>query len=318
MRSPPLLFALSIVLPAIAPACSRRPPPNGEPSAVTTPQADAPADAGPAGMGAVPCTSAEGPRCLRFDTPEAAFAWVLAKEPLVLGVGESHAPKGSEGIDSSTKRFTETFLPLLAPRATDVVVELWAPDPSCKKPVQQVASAQKPVTDLQAPTNQNEYVTLGTKAKEAGMTPWLLRPTCDDFAALADAGDGALDAMLGLVKRLTAAKLTQLHERNARERGAGAPVKMVVAYGGALHNDLAPTDALAEYSFGPELDRLTGGRYVELDVIVPEFVKKTPAWEKLPWFAAFEADRAGHARATLYVLGERSFTLVLPSTPAPR
>ena len=76
-----------------------------------------------------------------------------------------------------TRRFTESLLPILAPRSSDVVVELWAPDPKCMKEVKQVASAQKTVTDVQAPTNQNEYVTLGNKAKEVGMTPWLLRPS---------------------------------------------------------------------------------------------------------------------------------------------
>ena len=268
--------------------------------------------------GASSCTSAGGPTCFRFAAAEDAFRWVLARDPLVIGVGEAHAQRGTEDIASSTKRFTESFLPILAPRSSDVVVELWAPDPKCTKEVKVVASAQKPVTEAQAETNQNEYVTLGTKAKAAGMTPWLLRPTCDDFSMLADAGADGIGAMLGLVKRLTQAKVEQLHARN--RAADGAQPKIVIAYGGALHNDLAPPEATREYSFGPELDRLTGGRYVELDLIVPEYVKKTPTWEKLPWYAAFDADRdAGTAmdKATLYVVGERSFVLVFPSSSAP-
>jgi hypothetical protein len=65
-----------------------------------------------------------------------------------------------------------------------------------------------------------------------------------------------------------------------------------------------------------ELDRLCGGRYVELDLIVPEYVKKSPTWEKLPWFAAFDADHAGgktQDQTTVYLLGERSFVLVFPN-----
>jgi hypothetical protein len=324
-----LLSSLVLVV-----SCSRSQP-TADPQGALRPDAGpapvASASVAPAAAaipaGATSCTAGAGPTCLRFATPDDAFKWVLAKKPHILAVGEAHAQKGTENIASSTRRFTEGFLPILAApsfAATDVVVELWAPDPKCMKEVKAVASAQKPVTEVQAATNQNEYVTLGTKAKAAGMTPWLLRPTCDDFAMLADAGADAVGAMLGLVKRLTQEKLVQLHERNKRaalaEGGVGDP-KTVVAYGGALHNDLAPAAAMKDYSFGPELDRLTAGRYVELDIIVPEFVKKSPTWEKLPWYPAFEAERAQlekegkkSDRATVYVVGERSFVLVFPDS----
>lgn len=309
----------------VAVGCSRTPPPSGEPATAAKSEAsqDAPAAAsaeGAAPPGTASCTAPGGPACLRFATPEDAFRSVLAKAPVVLGVGEAHAQRGTEGIASATRRFTESFLPLLAPRASDVVVELWAPDPRCMKEVKEVARAQKPVTEAQATTNQDEFVTLGTKAKEAGMTPWLLRPTCDDFAALADAGEDAVSAMLALVKRLTLAKVAELHERSR----AAADPKLVVAYGGALHNDLAPPEATRDYSFGPELDRLTGGRYVELDLIVPELVKRTPTWEKLPWFSSFEAERASGRpldRPMLYQIGDQSFVLVFAAGshgPAPR
>lgn len=301
-------FALVLVA-----GCTRRPP-SGEATSV---QADAaarpPASAVALPAGASECGQVEGaPKCLRFEKTEQAFRWILAKEPRVLAVGEAHAQRGTENIASSTKRFTETLLPIVAPQASDVVVELWAPDPKCAKEVKQVASAQKPVTEVQAETNQNEYVTLGTAAKGLGMTPWLLRPTCDDFSMLADAGADSVSSMLALVKRLTQQKVSQLFVRNQAD--GGAP-KTVIAYGGALHNDLTPPPATAEYSFGPDLDRLTNGRYVELDLIVPEYVKKSPVWEKLPWYAAFEAERARGPvdRTTVYELGERSFVLIFPA-----
>jgi hypothetical protein len=304
-------LVISSVLTAVL-ACSRTPPPSGD----RRPALDAAAPTASVATppGASSCTAPGGPACLRFATPEDAFRHALSKEPRILAIGEAHAQRGTEAIASSTKRFTDALLPILASQgASDVVVELWAPDPKCTKEVKEVATAQKPVIEAQATTNQNEYVTLGVKAKAAGMTPWLLRPTCDDFSMLADAGDDAVGAMLGLVKRLTQAKLAQLYERNHAD--AGERARTVVAYGGALHNDLAPPETTREYSFGPELDRLSGGRYVELDLIVPEYVKKTPAWEKLPWFSSFEAERAsGRSRgeALLYVLGERSFVLVFP------
>ena len=282
-------------------ACTKPTPPPAT-DAVVTPQAmvAAPVDAGPP-----PCpVVAPAKGCLRFATPEDAFRHVLARNPKILGVGESHAPAEKE-VSSATARFTNQLLPIVAPAASDIVVELWAPDPRCMKDVKAVASAQRPVVEAQAETNQNEYVVLGTKAKAAGMTPWLLRPTCDDFAMLADAGADSIGEMLGLVKRLTQQKLTQLHARS--------PERIVLAYGGALHNDLDPPAATRPYSFGPELDQLVSGAYVELDLIVPEFVKKTPVWEKLPWYASFDADRTT-VETRLYQTGERSFVLVFPRT----
>lgn len=258
------------------------------------------------------CGRKEGPKCLRFDTAAAAFRHVLATEPAIVGIGEAHAQKGTEAIASTTKRFTEELLPVVAPRASDVVVELWAPNPGCQREVKAVAKAQKPVVERQADTNQNEYVTLGTRAKELGVTPWLLRPTCEDFASLADAGADSVPEMLRLVKRLTQEKLVQLARKNGGG-DSGKPAKVVLAYGGAMHNDLRPSAEGAEFAFGAELDRATGGGYAELDLIVPEFVKDTPAWQKLPWYAAWQADAKPKDKATLFVLAERSFVLVLPS-----
>lgn len=263
------------------------------------------AEAGVLPAGAVPCGTA-GPACYRFSTNEDAFRWVLAHDPAILAIGEAHAQKGTEAIASATRRFTESMVPLLESRASDLLVEAWAGDPRCQKEVKQVASAQKPVTQAQAQTNPNEYVTLGTRAKALGVTPHLLRPSCDDYAGLADAGADVIAASLGLIKRLTQSDATKLFERNEAAKNG----KLVVTYGGAMHNDLAPSEALRQFSFGPELAATTAGRYVELDLIVPEYVKKTEVWEKLPWFAAFQADPGPKDKPVVYRLADRSFVLI--------
>jgi hypothetical protein len=276
-------------------------------------------DAGAAAVAVEPAADEEAAacgamRCRRFASDAEAFRWILAREPAILAVGEAHAQRGTEAVASATRRFTESMLPLLEGRASELLVEAWAGDPRCATEVKQVATAHRPVTQAQAPSNPSEYEALGQRAKALGVQPYLLRPSCADYASLADAGADVVGASLGLVKRLTQADATRWFERN-QAAGSG---KVVVTYGGAMHNDLAPSAALAPYSFGPELEAVTGRRYVELDLIVPEYVKRTEVWEKLPWFAAFQADPGPRDRPTVYQVGERSFALVFArSGPAP-
>jgi hypothetical protein len=268
-------------------------------------------DAGVSGDAGKARAVACGERCWRFESNEDAFSWVLARSPRVLAIGEAHAQKGTEAIASATKRFTDTMLPLLEERATDLLVEAWAGDPRCQKEVKAVAKAQKPVTQAQAQSNPNEYVALGTRAKALGVVPHLLRPSCEDYARLSAAGpDDVVRESLGLIKRLTQRDVTLLLDRNLR---AASP-KMVVTYGGAMHNDLAPSEALRAYTFGPELSELTSNAYIELDLIVPEYVASTDVWQKLPFYPAFRADAGPRPKPTVYVTGERSFSLVFAET----
>ena len=87
--------------------------------------------------------------------------------------------------------------------------------------------------------------------------------------------------------------------------------KLVLLYGGALHNDLAPRAGREAFSFGPELKAHTGGRYVELDLIVPEFIKDTETWRALPWYSHFDPKRAPE-KTTLYNPSPGSYVLIFP------
>jgi len=327
--------ALGLLAVLVLAACTRPSPSpaSSSPSAAASPNVPVPvpalapsaASSGTPALppGAAPCAAPPTPSatatCLRFPSNEDAFRWVLAHDPAILAIGEAHAQKGTEAIASATKRFTDSMVSLLENRASDLLVEAWAGDPKCQKEVKAVASAQKPVQQAQAQQNPNEYVTLGTRAKALGVQPHLLRPSCEDYAGLADAGADVVSQSLGLIKRLTQADATTLYRRNETAKNG----KVVVTYGGAMHNDLAPSEALRQYSFGPELSATTAGRYVELDLIVPEYVKATEIWQKLPWYAAFLADTGPRDKPTLYRLADRSFVLIfaaggaLPAAPAP-
>ncbi|AUX45631.1 uncharacterized protein SOCE26_071260 [Sorangium cellulosum] len=119
------------------------------------------------------------------------------------------------------------------------------------------------------------------------------------------AGPDAVTAMLEMIARLTAVKAKALL---ARDAAAG---KMVIAYGGALHNDVAPRPGRERWSFGPELSTFTGGKYVELDIIVREFIKDSETWRALPWYPHF--DREEHPnKAVLFNPAPGSYVLIFP------
>jgi len=306
-RSIPLAFTLALTGCAGggSVASDASPPPAATASAVASaaPTATAQAAAPESGR---PCGALD---CRLFDTPEDALAAVLASKPLVLGIGEAHAQKGMEGVDSAAKRFAEHFLPALKGRASDLVVELMLPPKGCKPAEQKVRTQQREVTKHQAASNQNEYVTMGDVARKLGVVPDALRPSCDDLERTAKAGDAAIATMLENIARLAGTKAKELVARNEK---AGAD-KMVVLYGGALHNDATPKAGRKSWSFGPELAKATGSRYVELDVFVPESILDTDSWKAMPWYAHY--DRAAHAGATaLFKTGPSSWSLIFPKT----
>jgi hypothetical protein len=256
---------------------------------------------GNAGGGGARC----GPlACALYDAPEAAFAAVLDPPPRVLAVGEAHAQRGGAAGASVTKRFAERLLPVLGGRASDLLVELMLPPAGCARGVEVVRERQAPAVAPQADTNQGEYVALGEAARRLGLSADALRPGCADLDAIGRAGDDAVGAMLTTIARLTEARAAELVAR-------AAPGKIVVTYGGALHNDLEPRPGREAWTFGPALDRAAGGKYVELDVFAPEAVRDNEVWRALPWYAHYDAARFA-AKAVLFRTGPKAYALVLP------
>ena len=307
------LIELSLVA-TLAAACSAQRGPDAarprsiEPSPHPMSTGAAPS-AGPAtadaALGEAPSCGALG--CRLYDTPEQAFARVLETQPLILGIGEAHAPKGSERIPSATRRFSESMLPALRDKASDLVIELWLPDPRCIKQSKRVEARQKPVTESQAETNQNDYVVFGKRSDAIGIRPHALRPTCEEYEKILAAGEGDVGVMLTLIARHTAAQAKTLLARNQERQSP----KLVLLYGGALHNDLEPAQGREAWSFGPELNELTHGRYVELDLIVPEFIKDNESWRALPWYAHFDPQKHP-TKTSLFNPRPGSYVLIFP------
>lgn len=248
--------------------------------------------------------------CMQYDSPAAALRDALGADTRVLSIGEAHAQKGAT-VSSAAKRFTLDVLPSLAGRASDLVIELMSPPSGCAPQVAVVREAQAPVTRHQAASDQNEYLTMGEAARKLGVVPDLLRPTCADLAAIEDAGEDAIDASLRTIQRLTLEKVKRLVDRAAREPGDAGP-GLVVTYGGAIHVDRDPSPERRAWSFGPDLDAYTGGRYVEVDLYVPESFDGGDVWRRLPWYAEYDVARLGK-RTTLFRVRERSYVIVLPA-----
>lgn len=241
-----------------------------------------------------------------FPDVRAAFAKVLAgSSPRVVAIGETHATKDANLTRSPTARFTEELLPLFEGKAAAIVVEVWVANGSCGASEKKVAEKQKEVTKPQAETNQNDFVTLANKAKERGIVPFPLVPSCPDYARVLDAGAGDVGVMLEIIAKTTGDKVESLLPKSNG--------KIVLTYGGALHNDKIPRTGRETWSFGPRLSKAADGKYVEVDLVVPELVKDTDAWKSQPWYAATVA-RAKADKAILVTLAEGSYAIVFPGT----
>jgi hypothetical protein len=244
--------------------------------------------------------------CKAFPDAVAAFDHVLLQKPRVLAVGEAHAQSSGPKVDSSTKRFMEGLLPRLAPRASDLVIELWVTNGSCGKVEKQVQQQQSVVTAPQAATNQNEFVELGHRAKALGIMPHALVPSCEQYQKIAGAGPGDIEEMLAMLKQVTQRDVQELLAKRDPER-------LIVAYGGAMHNDVSPREGRERFTFGPELSQATAERYVELDLVLPEQIKDTEAWRALPWYTSYQTEAARPSKeAYLYSWAPRAYALVFP------
>jgi len=275
-----------------------------------------------------------GIECVHYGSALEAFEDALATggssgtgeataAPLVLGLGEVHAPAGV-AVASAAKRFTTELLPALDGRASDLLLELMMPPRGCADAVAEVRHDQAPVTEQHAASDQDEYVAMGDRARALGIVPDMLRPTCADMDAIKHAGDDLVDVSLSTIARLARDQGARMVDRDAlsdADRG-----KTVVLYGGSLHNDLDPPAEAARWSYALALAAQAErqrGRFVAVDLIVPEFIGQGAVWQNLPWWPAYEAlaSSRDHARlqakATLFRTGPASFVLLFPSSAPP-
>jgi hypothetical protein len=251
---------------------------------------------------------------------EAVQAALAGSTGGVVAFGELHQTRDTAGIPSALKRFETDILPAVADRLSHLVIETWVTTGRCGEAEKAVTADVEKTTQRPAST-ESEIETLIRIARERGITPRILSISCADYEAMRPAGGGInYDRTLRVTARaLEGAIVRAVGEAGGRSGGAPSSEgpRMVAVYGGALHNDLVPDPELAAYSFAPRVLAATLGRFLEIDLVVPEYATGSSVTQAQPWWRAYRRARAGRRAAVLIRRSARSYVVVFPFHVAP-
>lgn len=259
----------------------------------------------PAGRPVAPPTPSL-PRYELYPDLGAALLAVTRDHPRVIGVGELHSRTDRPAPTvSALARFSSEVLPALGDRVSDLVIETWAIDPTCRKGV--TASHQIESSVKRPASTTSELGALFGVTRERAITAHVMRLSCDDLAALA--GDAGVDAerLLTLVTR-ELDRITRSAVRYRDEHHESRP--LILVYGGALHNNLYPFASTKAWSYALDVDVATGGHYVEVDVYAPELVLGDPLYEHEAWYPLI--DQIDSRGVMLIERRPRSYLAILP------
>lgn len=248
--------------------------------------------------------------CMRFDSArQALLPLVLHAKARVIGFGEAHAPADFKA-SSTVHRFTEQLLPTISGGSTSLFVELLAPpSQGCSEEKKVAKKESQAITQGQSKNNQNEYLQLGTRCRELGVVPDILRASCEDMKRIA-APDGGVLAYMETIAQL----FTQNLKTASTKTKASRP--LVLAYGGALHNDASPREGRESWSYGPALLQATGGAYLEVDLIIPELIGDTESWKSFTWYDAYQ--ELDHKQGSVLMKwGKHSYSLFFSPATTP-
>lgn len=259
----------------------------------------------------------------RFPDVASAVLAVVPAGTRVLGVGELHQRTDRVGGRAALEVFRADLLPALAPTVSDLVLETWVVEKGCTSGQ---AASQKVEAAMRRPAETGDQLSRQiAAARLAGIKVHAMRLTCAELAEVGGgAGDVQIETMLDLVTRELGRVAASAVAYRSRPPAPGQPPPrpLVVLYGGAMHNDRFPYDSVARWSYAAELDRVTGGRYVELDLYPPEAAAADRFVTGEPWAPLLAA--AGPEHVVVYQRGERSFVVILPTSsdrapsPAPQ
>lgn len=210
------------------------------------------------------------------DAGAAASAIIARADPLVVGFGEYHATTDGAKVVPSLTRFADDILPAIAAGAKGLVLETYVQQQGCG---QSATTAAKDVeTTIKRPAETESHIMrLLRLSKAAGVQGYILeRMSCADLAELYAGGEVDYAKLLALISERLGDKIEEVFERSGGR---------VLVYGGSMHNEAVPDPAFAEYSYAARVGALTGGRYLEIDFLVPELIAGDRFLPEQPWFA---------------------------------
>ncbi|MGZ3424872.1 MAG: hypothetical protein ACXVEE_43845 [Polyangiales bacterium] len=284
---------------ACLPACDK---PNAKPTVSEKPVASTASSAPSASASAPAFTACGALDCRAYDDLASAFEATLKDKPIVVAVGEAHAKKGFEWVDTSAKHFTKELLPTLAGRTSDLLLELMAPAQGCEQAKKETNKQLGKIAVNQAAEAPNEYVTLGRAAEKLGIKVSQLHPSCKQLDAIAKSKSPPLTVLQ---------TITALISHDASQAVAEkTDDKMFVIYGGAFHGEPEPPPERAEFSFAAPVSKAAKGRYVSVHLFVRDYIDDT--WDIWSWYPQFKPDQYAD-KAVLLHPKPQHYVLITPA-----
>ena len=243
-----------------------------------------------------------------FASPSEIVAQLMSKKPRVVAFGEYHQIEGGAKVPSAVKRFGDQMLQAIAPATSDLIVETWVTEGKCgETETKAVAKVEETIKRPEA--TEDELVTLLRRAKTAGVRPHILTLSCAEYEDI-QPKDGEVDyvKLLGVVT----AQLKKNIDASLKVAPKG---KTVAVYGGALHNDVYPKKILAQFSFAKPVAKEVGGKYLEVDLYVPEYIAGDKDIVAERWFSEWKKLEPSHpGEAALVARGPSSYIVIFPMT----
>lgn len=271
----------------------------------------------PASTGALPGrpTSSRGE-----DDPQRILErLIVSVDPQVVAFGDEECCGGEDGGPSSVMVwFANHFLPLMAEHGfRDIVVELLPEDPEVERELVLFVGG----TEISEEATPRLFMLVNMHTDPGTQ---LLLESARRHGVRLHGGRGNWGNFLRSMmhtpeereRNVLAVRDTTLRQiRSLRAQG-----KKVMAFNGGLHNDPSPYARHASCSFGPELQREIGSRYLAVDIFYKRTIRDGPDFQPdSDWEPELGSRLRPHARsnpsqATCVRLRPDSYVFLLPST----